>query len=116
MAEVLRVYGRKDCPIWEGIVAAKNADTFGSEALPATEVRSIARSSARYSLRQYDREKFRQIQATRGCGGKAVQAKRAKRKQRIIELAEAGETQQEIARLVDCHQSTVSRIMQNHNR
>ena len=66
VAEVLRVYGRKDCPIWEGIVAAKNADTFGSEALPATEVRSIARSSARYSLRQYDREKFRQIQGDAG--------------------------------------------------
>ena len=35
--------------------------------------RSIARSSARYSLRQYDRERFRELQTARGktSGGEA---------------------------------------------
>ena len=68
VAEMLALYGSKDCPDWEAIVAAKNEATYGPVVpwcLPHSEVRSIARSSARYSLQQYDREKFREIQAAR---------------------------------------------------
>ena len=65
-AELIRFHGSKDCPVWERIVSAKNDATYGVQALPASEVRSIARSSARYSLAQYDRERFRELQRARG--------------------------------------------------
>ena len=71
-AEIIRFHGAPDSTVWEGIVAAKNAELFGVEDLPAVEVRSVARSAARYSLRQYDRERFRERQAKRGrASGKA---------------------------------------------
>ena len=70
-AEVIRFHGSKDCPYWEQIVAAKNHSEYGDfpRCLPDSEVRSIARSSARYSLRQYDRERFRETRRQRGANG-----------------------------------------------
>ena len=118
VAEVLRVYGRNDCPIWEGIVAAKNAAEFGSVALPAAEVRSIARSSARYSLRQYDREKFREIQTARAR--KPRQKARTVDRERVAELLASGHSQRKVAALIGCDHRTVDRIVggwgANHNR
>ena len=78
-AEVIRFHGSKDCPYWEQIVLAKYEATYGplDATFPVSEVRSIARSSARYSLRQYDRAKFIETRRQRGkAGGKASGAKR----------------------------------------
>ena len=61
----------------EGLEAANDARRRFPRCLPDSEVRSIARSSARYSLRQYDREKFIETRRQRGkAGGKASGAKR----------------------------------------
>ena len=86
---MIRFHGSKDCPYWEQIVAAKNHSEYGDfpRCLPDSEVRSIARSSARYSLRQYDREAFREIQTARG------KASGAKRRAGSIEEAAPWEPQ-----------------------
>ena len=109
VAEKLSVYGRNDCHFWEEIVAAKNVDAFGSEAMPAVEVRRIAQSSARYSLRQYDWEKFRDIQRARAR--KPRQQARKVDRERVAELLAAGHSQRKVAALIGCDRRTVDRIV-----
>lgn len=114
-AEIIRAHGADDCPEWERIVRAKHDAWFGTGALfglPDLEIRSVARSAARYSLRQYSPRQFASRQAKRGkvSGAKRREAM-AGRNRRIRELVEAGYSQRAVAAMVGCNQSTVSRVM-----
>ena len=67
--------GGRHCPAWEGIVHAKNEELFGWEKLPYSEVCWIAKSAARYSMRQYSGQRFREIQRVRGTRSGASRRK-----------------------------------------
>ena len=61
-AEIIRAHGADNCPEWERIVRAKHDAWFGTGALfglPDLEIRCVARSAARYSLRQYSPRQVR---------------------------------------------------------
>lgn len=114
-AGIIHAYGADDCPEWVRIVQARHDASYGDGglfALPEAEVVGIARSAARYSLRQYRPAKFRESRRERGkAGGKASgKARReavTERNERIRELLTAGYSQRAVARVVGCSQSTV---------
>ena len=71
----------------------------------------IGRSVSRWTWRRFTPERFSEIQAQRGRGGKAVIAKREERNRRIRELQAAGYTQGLIARVAGVSRRTVSRVI-----
>ena len=80
-------------------------------ALGRSECRWIGRSVSKWTWRRFTPAEFSRVQAARGRGGKAVQAKRAERNRRIRDLAALGFTQRQIAAAVGCHYATVSRAL-----
>ena len=78
-------------------------------ALHRSECRWIGRSIAKWTWARITQERFSEIQAARGRGGKAVQAKRSERKRRVQELAEQGKTLEAIAAELEVSRSTVAR-------
>ena len=77
--------------------------------LQRSECRWIGRSIAKWTWARITQERFSEIQAARGRGGKAVQAKRSERKRRVQELAEQGKTLEAIAAELEVSRSTVAR-------
>ena len=110
----------KDVPAWEGHVQMQNANVYGDARLPRSEVRSIARSAAGYSLRQFSEEAYQKRQSFRGVlSGEARRLANEERDELIRELRSAGCTQAMIAADVGLSQGQVSRILKvcmNHNR
>ena len=75
-AEIIHAYGSPDCPEWERIVHAQYEAMYGNGGdlfrLPDLEIQGVARSAARYSLRQYSPRRFARRQAERGKASGAV--------------------------------------------
>ena len=94
------------------IGAAEQYDAeHNGPALGRSECRWIGRSVSRWTWRRFTPAEFSRVQAARGRGGEAVQAKRAERNRRIRELAILGFTQRQIAAAVGCHYLSVSALM-----
>lgn len=96
----IAAYGDAGCPSWLNRVRQENVELWGAVAavLPDSECRSIAKSTARYSLRQYAPEIFAERQYARAVlrWGPTVAARLA-RNMKIRELALEGMTQRAIA-------------------
>ena len=102
----------RDVPEWVEHVDRHQALEYGPYRLPASEVRTIARSAAGYSLRQYSDRRFQAIQTYRGRrSGKARREAAADRDRRIIDLRAEGWTQARIAADVGLTQARVAQVL-----
>jgi hypothetical protein len=114
-AELIAAAGAPDCPAWLAIVQARHDGWYGRGGLfglPASEVRGIAMSAARYSIRQYSPARFRARQAARGKASGAHRREAvAERDRRIRELVDGGDSQRAVAAAVGVHEATVSRAL-----
>lgn len=84
-AQMISAAAVKDAPDWIAYVNRHNVDTWGTHALPIDEVRHVARHAAGYSLRQYSKERFSEIQQNRGKrSGKARREANRERDRKIL--------------------------------
>ena len=107
-------------PAWEDEVRRYALELSPEAPLPASEVRSIARSSARYAVENWRPDwrtrRLPQLQARRGrkaghASGASRRAPNIERDQRIIEAAAHGISQRQIARNENLSQGGVIHIL-----
>ena len=97
---------------WREAVDVENVRRFGTNALPPTEVRSVARSSAGYAIRQFSEDRFSERQRHRQTLWAAKQRDRNEARNVGIVVAYAhGQAVRELAERAGLSRSQVHRII-----
>ena len=97
---------------WREAVGVENVRRFGTNALPPTEVRSVATSSAGYAIRQFSEDRFSERQRHRGKrSGAARRDRNQARDVGIVVAYQHGQSTHDLAERAGVSQRHVQRVI-----